>query len=102
MSEPPPRPVETIDADLRSCRALWRDAEMELAEVRRRQAELLELEATLLAAMDMRGWRADRLLDERLLAAAVADPRGPAGPEQRPCRQVATLDGLGAPHPVGR
>ncbi len=101
MSEPSPRPVKQIDADLRSCCALQRDAEMELVEVRRRQAELVELEATLLASIDMRRWRADRLLDERLLAATDDGRRGPAERQQhRP--QLTGLDSVGAAAPARR
>ncbi len=68
MYERSSRLVSAIDADLQSCRGVWRDARRELAEVRRRQAELGELEVALLAAIDIGSRRTDRLLDERLQA----------------------------------
>ncbi|MCZ2857306.1 hypothetical protein [Blastococcus sp. VKM Ac-2987] len=63
-----PRPLAAIDGDLHSCRRIRRDAERELAEVRRRQEELADLEATLLVTIDCRSRLVDHLLDERLSA----------------------------------
>ena len=100
MSELSPRPVKKIDADLRSCCARQRDAEMELVEVRRRQAELVELEATLLAGIDMRRWRADRLLDERLLATTVAGTRGLVERQRQHHLQLTGLDRAEAAAPA--
>ncbi|WP_346622725.1 hypothetical protein [Blastococcus montanus] len=78
-----PRPVArslaVIDADLHSCRSTRRDAERELAEVRRRQEQLADLEVTLLATIDSRCRLADHLLDERLRALRT----GAAGPQPR-------------------
>jgi hypothetical protein len=74
FSEPSPRPITAIDADLRFCHTVRRGAELELTEVRRRQAELAELEAVLVIAVESRWEHADRLLDERLRAVAAADP----------------------------
>ncbi|MGY1608460.1 MULTISPECIES: hypothetical protein [unclassified Geodermatophilus] len=75
LSEPRPRPIASIDADLHRCHAVRRDAVLELTEVRRRQAELAELEARLVITVEARLQQADRLLDERLRALAVAGPR---------------------------
>ena len=70
-----PRPVArtlaAIDADLHASRAIRRDAERELAEVRLRQEELADLEATLLVTIDTRCRLVDHLLDERLRAAGT-------------------------------
>ena len=83
---PATRPVAAIDADLHSCRAVRRDAERELAEIRRRQEELADLEATLVITLDTRSRMVDHLLDERLRA--VGSPPGhPAAPP----RPLATL-----------
>lgn len=72
MPEPSPRAISAIDADLRSYRAFRRDVDRELAEFRRRQAELADLEAALIVAIETRCGRVDRLLDERLRAVAAA------------------------------
>jgi hypothetical protein len=75
MSQPHVRSLAAIDADLHSCRTVLRDAQRELAEVRRRQEELAVLEAALLVTIDTRQTRADHLLDERLRTdASPADP----------------------------
>jgi hypothetical protein len=66
LSQPVARSLAAIDADLHSCRAIRRHAEKELAEVRRRQEELADLEATLLITIDTRSRLVDHLLDERL------------------------------------
>lgn len=71
---PATRSLAVVDADLHACRSIRRDAERELAEVRRRQEELADLEATLLVTIDSRCRMVDHLLDERLRAA-----RGGAG-----------------------
>ena len=71
MSQPVPRTVAAIDRDLRARLAIRRDVERELAEVRRRQTELSELEAALLITIDRSCRRVDRLLDERLHAVAA-------------------------------
>ncbi len=70
MRQPPARPLAAIDADLRACRIVRSGAQEELANVRRRMAELVELEATLLVTIETRCGQADRLLDERLRAVA--------------------------------
>lgn len=76
-SPPVTRRVAAIDADLHSCRSIRRDAERELAEVRRRQEQLADLEVTLLATIDSRCRLADHLLDERLRALQA----GAGGPQ---------------------
>ncbi len=68
MKKRPVRSLADIDADLRSCRSIRSGAQGELEKVRRRLAELLNLKATLLMTIEIRGWQADRLLDERLQA----------------------------------
>ena len=70
MNQPAQRPLPAIESDLRSCRAVRLGAEAELAEVRRRQAELTEVEAVLVMSIESRREQADRLLDERLSAVA--------------------------------
>ncbi|MGY1847421.1 MULTISPECIES: hypothetical protein [unclassified Blastococcus] len=75
-SPPSTRSIAAIDGDLHCCRGIRRDAERELAEVRRRQEELADLEATLLVTIDSRSRMVDHLLDERLRAVAVAAGRG--------------------------
>jgi hypothetical protein len=62
------RPVAAIEDDLRSCAVVRLSAQRELAEIRRRQAELAELESTLVGVVAARRLIADRLLDERLRA----------------------------------
>ena len=84
VEHPTTRPVAAIDADLHSCRVVRRDAERELAEVRRRQEELADLEATLVVTLETRSRLVDHLLDERLRAAA------PAGPEPAAVRRPMT------------
>jgi hypothetical protein len=74
VSQHPLRRIDAIDADLLSYCSFRRDANNELAEVRRRQAELAELEAALVVALETRADLADRLLDERLRAAPTAYP----------------------------
>ena len=68
-SQPGTRTLTAIDADLYSCRVVRRDAEKELADVRRRQEELADLEAALVVTIDTRCRLLDHLLDERLRAA---------------------------------
>ena len=68
MPRPDVRSVDVIEEDLRSCAAIRQVAERELVELRRRQVELAELEATLLMTISSRWLLADRLLDERLSA----------------------------------
>ncbi|MDP5185258.1 hypothetical protein QOZ88_21710 [Blastococcus sp. BMG 814] len=70
-AEPLPRNLAAVDDDLRSCRRIRRDAERELAEVRRRQEELADLEAALLVTIDCRSRMVDHLLDERLRVRAA-------------------------------
>jgi hypothetical protein len=79
MPKPSPRPLGDIDAELRSCCTIRRDAQGQLAEVRRRQAELAELESVLLVTIETRLHRVDRLLEERL---------GAATEEERSCVDV--------------
>ena len=62
----PPRRMTAIDAELRSLRDVMRGASGELTEVRRRQAELFDMEAALMVAIDVRMRRLDDLLDQRL------------------------------------
>jgi len=62
------RHVAAIDADLRSLRAVNRDAQGELVEVRRRKFELDEIEADLVAGLEARARGIDEALDERLRA----------------------------------
>ena len=68
MSESLARTTAAIDADLRGLCGIRRDAQRELAEVRRRQKELVALEAELVVAIDVRSRRIDAVLDERLRA----------------------------------
>ncbi|MGY1634148.1 hypothetical protein ACI784_20785 [Geodermatophilus sp. SYSU D01186] len=75
MTQPLIRLTSDIDAQLRVCCSARQAAQAELAEVRRRQAELAEVEGRLLAAIEVRCRRADRLLDERLHAAAASIDR---------------------------
>ncbi|CCG02648.1 hypothetical protein [Blastococcus saxobsidens] len=81
MARPVARTLAAIDADLHSTRTIRRDAEKELAEVRRRQEELADLEATLLITIDTRSRLVDHLLDERLRVAGAGSLRlsGPGG-----------------------
>jgi hypothetical protein len=78
MRESAPRSVAAIDADLRALQAIRRDALRELAEVRRRQSELADLEAELVVAVELRSRRIDDVLDERLRADPGAAGRLPA------------------------
>jgi hypothetical protein len=73
MPQPSHRPIASIDADLRSYCAFRRDIDSELAEVRRRQAELADLEASLVVTMEARRASADRLLEERLRASVTVE-----------------------------
>ena len=87
---PVPRTLATIDADLHSSRAIRRDAEKELAEVRRRQDELADLEATLLVTIDSRCRLVDHLLDERLRAAAAGTGNLQSSVAASPSRPLAS------------
>lgn len=63
---PPRRATATaIDAELRALCDVIRGASRELVEVRRRQAELCDMEAALVVAIDVRMRRVDDLLDQR-------------------------------------
>ncbi|MGY1839436.1 MULTISPECIES: hypothetical protein [unclassified Modestobacter] len=87
MPEFPHRPVDGIDAELRALGSVTRSALGELHEVRRRQAELVDMEAALVVAIEARSRRIDCLLDERLLALAEggrALPPSSAVPPVRP------------------
>ncbi len=68
MPESPFRSTAAIDADLHALSATRRDAQRELAEVRRRQRELADLEAELVVAIDVRSGHIDDVLDECLRA----------------------------------
>ncbi|MGY1737289.1 hypothetical protein [Geodermatophilus sp. SYSU D00684] len=70
MSESPSDRIVHIDNRLRALHSVVEDARTELDEVRRRQAELADMEAALLATIDARCRRLDDLLDERLRAGA--------------------------------
>ncbi len=74
MAGSEPRGLTTIDAHLRALQAVRRDARIELAEVRRRQAELAEFEAELVVAIEVRSRRIDDVLDERLRSVADSGP----------------------------
>jgi hypothetical protein len=65
------RDLDTIDTELGSIAALNRDANCQLASVRRQICEMQAQELNLIAAVDARHRRADRLLDERLHAATA-------------------------------
>lgn len=79
----PPRRATAIDADLRTLCEMIRSASHELAEVRRRQAELFDMEAALVVAIDVRMRRVDDLLDQRCEVHGV-DGRGvPGAPASR-------------------
>ena len=73
MSESWPRSTAAIDADLHALCACRRDAQRELAEVRRRQGELADLEVELTVAIDVRSRRIDDVLDERLRVVPAAE-----------------------------
>ena len=73
MTPTPRRAVRPIDAEVHALRQVTRAAMAELEEVRRRQSELLDMEAALLVAIDVRNRRMDALLDARL---RVAVPDG--------------------------
>lgn len=80
MSVSQPRPLPAIDAALEARASILVDIQGELAEVRRRRAELVELEGSLLIAAAAQTRRIDRLLDERLrVALAVDEPLQDAG-----------------------
>ena len=85
MSDPHARTLAAIDADLHASRSVRRDAERELAEVRRRQEELADLEAILLVTIDTRTRLVDHLLDERLRTVGGSAVRTPvvAPPHRR-------------------
>lgn len=100
MTRPLARLASDIDAQLRVCSSARQAAQAELTEVRRRQAELAELEVQLLVAIEVRYRRADRLLDERLHAVTdAADPsRDTAVADQR--RPVQADAAARAPGPL--
>ncbi len=70
MSESGPRCTAAIDAASARCAP---PRERELAEVRRRQRELTDLEAELVVAIDVRSRRIDDALDERVQAVPGAE-----------------------------
>ncbi len=74
----PPRRVTAIDAELRALSEVISGALGELTAVRRRQAELVDMEAALVVAVDVRMRRMDDLLDQRLQA-VLADGRPTSG-----------------------
>ncbi len=75
MPEFAPRRVTAIDAELRALRDVTRGALGDLSEVRRRQAELVDLEAALVVAIEARTRRMDDLLDQRLQAVLAGGGR---------------------------
>lgn len=73
----PPRRLAALDAELRTHCDVIRGASRELAEVRRRQAELVEMEAALVVAIGVRLERVDELLDQRCqVAGTLLRPAG--------------------------
>lgn len=58
------RDIGAILGELRALHSLQADAQVQLHSVRRSQADLLTHEASILAAIDGRGKKIDRLLDE--------------------------------------
>jgi hypothetical protein len=91
----PPRRVTAIDAELRALRDVIAAASTELAEVRCRQADLVDMEAALVVAIEVRARRMDDLLDQRMQAVLAGPVPGGAlsadGPGQRP---VTGSDGV--------
>jgi len=71
MPDPFARPLHIIDTDLHSTRTLQADAQRQLDEIRKRIAVLEQHELTLVAAIDGKARRFDRLLDERLRTQAI-------------------------------
>lgn len=60
------RLLRTIDDELCAHGQIMRGALAELAEVRRRRAELIDMESALVVALEARVRRIDDLLDDRL------------------------------------
>lgn len=67
------RLLRTIDDELCAHGQLVRGALAELAEVRRRRAELIDMESALVVALEARVRRIDDLLDDRLAVAGSGD-----------------------------
>jgi hypothetical protein len=100
MSEFPGRRVTAIDAELRALREVTWGASSELAEVRRRQAELVDMEAALLVAIDLRRRRIDDLLDQRLRAVVGGGSQASAAAPVRSDAGLPPAAGRGG-SPVG-
>jgi hypothetical protein len=66
MADPFARPLSQIDCEMRNLLTLNLDAEQQLENLRRQQAELERHELNLVCAMEGRRAKFDRLLDERL------------------------------------
>jgi hypothetical protein len=64
------RSIGDILGELRTLHSLQADAHVQLASVRRQQLEQASHEASLLAALDGRGKKIDRVLDEYTTAMA--------------------------------
>lgn len=65
MPDPFARPLSAIDCELRSILTLQRDADQQLDTVRRQIGSLQAHELNLIAAIDARSRKVDRLLEER-------------------------------------
>ncbi|MGY2129563.1 hypothetical protein [Blastococcus sp. SYSU DS0617] len=83
------RLLRTIDDELCAHRQIMRGALAELAEVRRRRAELIDMESALVVALEARVRRIDDLLDDRL---AVEGEAG--GPPSLPRRRDPRPDAV--------
>lgn len=88
MPQSPRRRLHAIDAELRAHRDVTLAAVAELAEVRRRQAELHDMEAALVMTIDVRRRRMDGLLDQRLDTVVSG-----GGPSPAECGTVASAWG---------
>lgn len=61
-----PRPLALVDGELRTLVSLQHDATQQLASIRRQITELQCHELSVIASVDMRNRKIDRLLDQRL------------------------------------
>ena len=93
MPEPHRRREKAIDAELHILSSLTRGAVSELTEVRRRRAELIDMEAALVVGIDARLQRIDALLDERLSAGKVNGINLPTSTSRKGWTAAAAADG---------
>lgn len=76
------RLLHDIDDELCAHGQIMRGALAELAEVRRRRAELIDMESAIVVALEARARRIDDLLDDRL--AVVGECGGPLSLQRKP------------------